>query len=63
MPEENENNLITVSCPECGEKTFTFSKNILDEDDGIQFICPNACGIVKVCYTTLEHNILVQILQ
>ena len=63
MPRDNDDDLITVSCPECGEKKFTFSKNVLDTNGAIQFICPNACGNVKVCYTTLEHDLLVQILQ
>ncbi len=57
-------NLITVCCPECGNH-FSFSRNVLDFDGGkgaIQFSCVGCGNIVKICYTGLEKEILVQIL-
>lgn len=35
---DREEKLITVTCPECGEKRFSFSSNAISEKNGIQFV-------------------------
>ena len=58
----NEASIITVSCPYCVEKRFSFSRNILEKEGGIQFVCSNCGSLVKVCYTD-ETEVFVQCLQ
>ena len=58
----DKSDLITVSCPQCSENLFTFSRNILEGDEGIQFSCSNCSALVHVCYSGLEHEIFVQCL-
>ncbi|MBS7294759.1 MAG: hypothetical protein KIG96_05105 [Treponema sp.] len=58
----DKSDLITVSCPQCSENLFTFSRNILEDDEGIQFSCSNCSALVHVCYSGLEHEIFVQCL-
>ncbi len=41
MP-ENKTEMISISCPECGKQTFTFSKNAINPKNGISFTCQ--CG-------------------
>ncbi|MBO5400480.1 MAG: hypothetical protein J6A14_01435 [Spirochaetaceae bacterium] len=58
----DKSNLITVSCPQCNENLFSFSRNILEDEGGIQFVCANCGSLVKVCYTSPEHEVFVQCL-
>ena len=58
----DKSDLITVSCPQCSKSLFTFSRNILEDDEGIQFSCSNCSALVHVCYSGLEHEIFVQCL-
>ena len=58
----DKSDLITVSCPQCSENLFTFSRNILEDNGGIQFSCSNCSALVHVCYTEPEHEIFVQCL-
>lgn len=65
MEQENAGNatqLMTVSCPECAEKLFSFSRNVLVIEGSIQFLCTNCGSVVKVCYTEPEHEVFVQCL-
>jgi len=51
--------LITVSCPECNKKRFSFSENAISEKRNIQFICPECSSNVQISLTH-EGDIFVQ---
>lgn len=42
------NELITVTCPECGKKYFSFSENAISENNGIQFVCTECSATVQI---------------
>ncbi len=56
---KNENELITVTCPECGKKRFSFSLNAIDgKNTGIRFDCTECGSTVRICreYNTDTKN-------
>lgn len=63
MSTNNKSNskLITVSCPYCNEKQFSFSKNAINETESIEFSCPECGSIVRISKTH-EENLFVQCL-
>jgi len=56
---ELNNELITVSCPYCNEKQFSFSKNAISKTESIVFSCPECSSTVSICRTH-EGDIFVQ---
>ena len=58
---DSEEKLITVTCPECGEKRFSFSANAISEKNGIQFVCTLCSSTVQISRTH-EGDLFVQCL-
>lgn len=52
MPDQTQE-LITITCSECGKKSFSFSKNAINPKNGINFRC-NQCGYTT--FITLEKD-------
>ena len=40
--------LITVVCPSCGEKRFSFSPNAISGKQGIKFLCSECGATVEI---------------
>ncbi len=46
---KNESELITVTCPECNKKKFSFSLNAIDgKSTGIHFDCTECGSAVRI---------------
>lgn len=58
---EKEQELITVTCPECGVKRFSFSENAISVKNGIRFVCTECSSAVQIS-RTYEGDIFVQCL-
>ena len=56
-----EQELITVTCPECGKKRFAFSANAISEKNGIQFRFTYCSSNVQIT-RTYEVDLFVQCL-
>lgn len=55
MPEKNSATLLTVFCPSCGKKRFTFSKNCIEGNKSIVFACEE-CGTNVLISTALDNE-------
>lgn len=38
---DQKNDFVKVACPNCSEKFFSFTRNILNEKNKLIFICPS----------------------
>lgn len=56
---KNTIELISVVCPNCGNKTFSFSENALSEKRDMIFVCSECASNVQISKTH-EGNIFVQ---
>ena len=53
-----KDDLITVVCPACGEKRFSFSQNAISGGQGIKFSCSECGATVEIGreYNTETRN-------
>ena len=58
---ESNKELITVCCPYCNEKQFSFSENAIRKTQSIQFVCPECASRIDISKTH-EGNLFVQCL-
>ena len=58
---ESNKELITVCCPYCNEKQFSFSENAISKTQSIQFVCPECVSRIDISKTH-EGNLFVQCL-
>ena len=61
MERNEELELMTVTCPECGKKNFSFSRNSINKKNGLQIVCPECASTVSI-KLTYEGDIFVQCL-